>query len=181
MLVIMNLTAIAFVIPAGLFFGQVLVWVRPGQAEEGLGLNTGLPAGVFVLLIVLIFSILMLILHEGIHGLFFWIFTRSKPVFALKSLYAYAAAPEWYLPRNQYLVVSLSPLILISLLCGLLFVFIPQWLFLPVWGVAVFNAAGSVGDLFVAVWLFLQPGTCLANDRGDIFSLYLPDRNGSYR
>src|SRR4030042_1361773 len=59
--------------------------------------------------------ILMLILHELIHGMFFWLFTHDKPRFALKTGYAFAAAPEWYLTKKQYIIVGLSPFLIISI------------------------------------------------------------------
>jgi hypothetical protein len=56
-----------------------------------------------------------------------------KPKFAFKVWYAYATAPGWYLPRNQYAVVAIAPLVVLSLLGIILFLaFVPAGLLTPV-------------------------------------------------
>jgi len=47
---------------------------------------------------------------------FFWVFTRSRPVFGLRGWYAFAAAPGWFLTRGQYLVTILAPFLILSVL-----------------------------------------------------------------
>jgi hypothetical protein len=61
-------------------------------------------------------SVLIIPLHELVHGLLFWVFTRRRPLFGLRlPFYAFAAAPvDVYLPRNPYLVVALAPLVLLK-------------------------------------------------------------------
>lgn len=114
------------------------------------------------------------IVHEAIHGLFFWLFTRERPRFGFKGLYAYAAAPEWYLPRQQHLIVTLAPLVVITAI-GLLWVWLaPVAVVIPLLLVVVLNAAGAVGDLVTAVWLLAQPATTLVRDSGDAITLYRP-------
>ena len=66
------------------------------------------------LIALLLSIILMLVLHELIHGIFFYLFTHQQPRFALKSGYAFAAAPGWYLPCSKYIFVGLSPFVIIS-------------------------------------------------------------------
>ena len=71
----------------------------------------------------LLLSLLVIVLvvarrwcYEAVHGLFFWLFTRSGPVFRLRLLYASAGAPEWYLPCRQHMVVGVAPLVVITVL-----------------------------------------------------------------
>jgi hypothetical protein len=116
----------------------------------------------------------VLLLHELVHGLFFWLLTRSRPYFGLKITYAYAAAPDWYIPRNPYLVVGLSPLTLITLVGVALMPVLPEAWVLP-WVLALaLNASGSVGDVYIIGWLLSQPGDTLVNDHGDSIHFYLP-------
>lgn len=117
----------------------------------------------------------MLIFHELIHGLFFWVFTHERPKFALKSGYAFAAAPEWYLPKYQYLTVGLSPLVLISILCILIAVFMPVQIVPYVLVIATFNAAGALGDMIVVAWVWSLPNTIMMQDQGDKFSCFAPE------
>jgi hypothetical protein len=112
---------------------------------------------------------LMLVFHELVHGMFFWLFTQERPKFALKSGYAFAAAPEWYLPRLQYVLVGLSPLLVISILTVILAAFFPAHLISYLLFVATFNAAGALGDMIVVTWVLRQPDSTFIMDHGDKF------------
>ena len=117
----------------------------------------------------------MLVLHELVHGIFFWLFTHDKPRFALKTGYAFAAAPEWYLARNQYIIVGLSPFMIISITSIILGCFVTAPLIPYILLLVTFNAAGSLGDFIVVGWIISQPYTILVKDEGDIFSTYSPN------
>ncbi|MEN6480923.1 MAG: DUF3267 domain-containing protein [Anaerolineaceae bacterium] len=153
----------------------ILPWLRP-EVTFSVDLNdAGIDKIMLAILVLLVIVTVTILLHESIHGLFFWIFTRSKPEFAFKGAYAYAKVPGWYLRRNAYLTTGLAPLVLITLLGFILLKFvIPEWL--PGVLVAiVFNAAGAVGDIAVAIWLLTQPKECLAADDGDAVTLFVPE------
>ena len=82
------------------------------------------------------------------------------------------AAPDWYLPRNPYLIVGLAPLVLLTVLgLGLLPV-LPRSVLPPAWFALTFNAAGAVGDMVVVGWLLTKPRSVLVNDEGDKFSVF---------
>jgi hypothetical protein len=121
---------------------------------------------------VVVVFIVMILLHEGIHGLFFWIFTRERPKFGFKLFYAYAAAPEWYIPRNKYIWIGLAPLILVSIVGVAIIPWVPiLWLS----GLILFltvNAAGSMGDAFIILVTLSQPKDILIQDLGDSFTIY---------
>jgi hypothetical protein len=126
------------------------------------------------LIAILLSIIFMLILHELIHGIFFYLFTHQRPRFALKSGYAFAAAPGWYLPCTKYIIVGLSPFVIISFVsivfCWLIFPPLIPYLLL----IATFNAAGSLGDLIVVGWVLKQPFATYILDEGDIFFSFGP-------
>lgn len=116
--------------------------------------------------------ILFFILHEFIHGFFFWVFTRSRPVFALRLFYAYAAAPDWYIPARQFALVALGPLVIMDAVGLLLILLVPEsWLIFIVI-VLAFGTGGSIGDLFIFTRLFKLAPTCLARDSGDAVFFY---------
>lgn len=116
----------------------------------------------------------MLILHEALHGLCFWIFSRSRPRFAFMGVYAYASLPGWYLPRSQYLVSALMPFVAITLLGIISMMFLPATWFVPMLSLIIANAAGSVGDLVVVIWLLAKKNNVYALDVGDAVTLYAP-------
>jgi hypothetical protein len=168
-----NLAGIVLLFLFGWLFNRALLLLRGDVARNVLSFEFGslLDLGVFILVALGTMG-LMIVVHEAIHGVFFWLFTRSRPVFAYKIWYAYATAPGWYLPRGQYLIVALAPLVIISLVgLGLMAVLPLSWL-APLLFLLIMNAAGAVGDLAVAGWLILQKPGVYAADRGDAVTLY---------
>ena len=123
----------------------------------------------FVVLL-MVLSIIMLLAHEAIHGLFFWVFTRSRPKFAVRLTYAYAAAPDWFIPANQYLIVGLSPLVIIDLICVLIILIAPaSWALLAAL-IAALNTGGAIGDLWMVRKLSRAYRTTLIQDTADSVS-----------
>jgi hypothetical protein len=177
-LILMNVLAVGLLIGFGYLFLMIMVRLRPVDGPAGFGISIEGPLGILIYLgYIALLYIAVVLLHEAIHGIFFWIFTRSRPHFAFRVWYAYATAPGWYLPRNQYAVVGVAPLVVISFLGILLFLFVPAGWLMTIFLLITFNASGAVGDIAVLIWLFTKPKTCLAADRGDAVSLYVPENS----
>lgn len=102
----------------------------------------------------------------------FWRFKGSRPRFGFKGVYAYAAAPGWYPPRDQHLAVALAPLLVITLLGVVLLAVAPVALVLPLVLLVTLNIVGAVGDLVVALWLLRHERTALVEDTGDAVTVY---------
>jgi hypothetical protein len=173
-LLFLNLFGFLLLVLSGWFFLQAIIGLRRAEIADGI---VRLEVSSLLDTILMVAGILLLTalyvgVHEAIHGFFFWLFTRSRPLFAFRWTYAYAAAPDWFLPRNQYLLTSLAPLIFITLGGLAVIPVVPASWLLGVWFVLTMNAGGSVGDLLVAGWLLRQPPTCLAQDRGDSVTLF---------
>jgi hypothetical protein len=113
-----------------------------------------------------------IVLHELVHGFFFWFFTREMPRFGIKLGYAYAAAPDWYFPKGKYMVIGLSPLIVLTVLGLIAIVLVPvTWVtifFLAI----VFNAGGAVGDLYICTRIGGEAQNIWVKDKGDEFEVY---------
>jgi len=115
---------------------------------------------------------LTVLLHEVVHALFIRLFTGEWATFGFKGIYAYAAAPAWYIPRNLHIAVALAPLVLLSLL-GILFIPWITYELLPALLLGLItNAAGAVGDMVTVGWLLRQPRTAYVNDYGDGFTVF---------
>lgn len=183
----LNLSGLVLFVGFGWLFVQIAMQQRPAVAPLLHVIDTTSSGGIlFTLPIVwipgaLVAFFLVPVLHEAAHGLFFWLFTRERPRFAYKVLYAYAAAPDWYLPRGPYLLVGLAPLVLLSLLGVALLPVLPLSLLPGLLACLVLNAAGAVGDIAMIGWLFLQPPTTMARDTGDAVTLYRAQRAASAR
>ncbi len=153
------------------------VW-RPIETLQALSGSIDSLTGLFAYILILLLVIaIMIILHEALHGLFFWIFTGERPIFAIRLSYAYAAAPGCFLPRGRYTVVGLAPLVILTAAGLLLIPFIPPALLFYLILFTALNFAGAVGDLWVVGWLLRRNPAALVQDFGDRIEVYEPDRS----
>ena len=164
----LNLIALAMLFVFGWLFWQLAAAVRTEPFSPGLSaIWDGLEPLWLLLGIMGVF-----IFHELIHGFFFWLFTGDRPRFGLHIFYAYAAAPDWYLPRNRFIVVGAAPFILITITGLVLLPYIAPQAVTELLIILTLNAAGSVGDLLVIGWLITQPRTTMINDMGPTIAFY---------
>ena len=120
-----------------------------------------------IILIVIALFIGTLVLHELIHGVFISIY-GGKPYYGVGNAffifpYFYTTTKTIFL-RNQFIVILIAPLILISLVAIGLMVASPSfahWIFLPF----LINALGAVGDLWMTRNLLRYPEHVLLEDR----------------
>jgi hypothetical protein len=174
---LLGLNLLGFVLLILCIYG--LAWysvrVRPAGSLEGFSGSIKGTGGVLVFAgLLLLVIVLMVLLHEAVHGLFFWIFTHRKPVFSVRLSYAYAAAPGCYLPRGRYLVVGLAPLVVLTLAGLALIPFVSSDLLFFLVLFTALNFAGAVGDMWVVGWLFRKGSAVLIQDFGDRIEVYEP-------
>jgi len=155
-------------------FSRLVVLARPNL----IGTTGAITPGVIVVLFGLTVSLLTI--HELVHGLFFWAFTRSRPAFALHLFYACAGAPDWYFPARQYAASALAPLLIIDAVGVLLMMLVPLgWVLAPIYMIAM-NTGGSMGDLFILYRVLKLSPTSLVNDTGDVITFYDHTSNTSH-
>ncbi len=172
---VLSVAGIVLFFVFGGLFSYAIVQMRPLASRQMASINLASLGEVLLAIVVALgVNLVMVVLHEAVHGVFFWLFTGSRPQFAFKLWYAYASAPGWYLPRNLYFITGVAPLVALTALGLALAAFAPAWMLLPLLLFITLNASGAVGDIAVAAWLLLQPAGCLANDRGDAVTLYVP-------
>jgi hypothetical protein len=172
----LNLAAIPLLFLYGWLFSKIIAYFRfiNPSVSGTWGLFSALP---WLELVALILAVLfMFTFHEMIHGAFFWLFTNERPKFALKTGYAFAAAPDWCLPRPQYVIVGLAPFVVISILSIIIATFTPASIVPYLIYIATFNAAGALGDMIVVAWVLRQSPSALIQDHGDKFIVFAPDR-----
>lgn len=151
--------------------------VRPGTAGVGVFFKTeSVAEALWNLVAFLAATVLMLVIHEAAHGLFFWLFSRSRPKFAFKGYYASASAPGWYFPRWQYILIGLAPLVLITLFGVVGLIWLPQALLLPTLLILIFNTSGAVGDLWVVGNLLRFPASTYILDSGDASEFFVKSK-----
>lgn len=100
----------------------------------------------------LILFVLLLVLHEAIHGLFFKSFNPTGKIkFGFKNGMAYAASPGSRYSRRQFSIICLAPFVAISLLLSLAYGLglLPAFTFLMV---AMLHGSCCIGDFY---WVYL--------------------------
>ena len=148
--------------------------VHPELRPAASSINFGMREVGRITAILLGLTVFNTVVHELIHGFFFWRYTGSRPVFALKLSYAYAAAPEWFIPKRQYFVVALAPLVVIDAAALLVIWLGPAGWAVPAAIVAAVNTGGAVGDLWVVIRLLFCSPACMVQDKGDGISFHEP-------
>ena len=114
-----------------------------------------------------------IILHEAVHGVCFWYFSRQKPRFGWKSAYAYAAS-DCYYRKGPYLVIALAPVVLWGVVLAVLAALLPAEWYWTVQIIQMINLSGAAGDLYVT-WLFLRmPSDVWVIDAGVNMRVYAP-------
>lgn len=154
-----------FVVGLPLFAMPWLIVHRSGSIQVGL-------VGVMTVLVI---TLLLAILHEGIHGAVMAAF-GARPMFGVTLIARavpamYTTSPGHRLSRLQYVAVAASPALVLSAL-GL-------WATLAVWGGYLIvplaaHLGGCVGD-GAAIWRVLrQPQGTLCEDLRDGVRFYRP-------
>lgn len=161
---IMHMLVWSIVLPLLCILAIVLI-LRPNSSSSGAFEFTSGNTFRFLGGILLV-TVGMLILHEGLHGLVFWLTTGEAPKFEFKWYYASASPGEWYLPRRPFMLATLLPLVAITVVGLLLLPFAGAgWRTLLIL-LIVFNASGAAGDFVVALRLAKLPPETLARDTG---------------
>lgn len=164
--ILLNIGALIIFIPMFYLLSGFIAWVRPDITNFSVTITIGKVFSAIGLVV------LVLIIHEIIHGLFFWIFSHGRPVFALRPLYAYAGAPTWFFPKRQYAITALGPLVIIGAV-GLLLLLLAPISWIPMIALLVaLNTGGAIGDVFVFFRLLKCSPTSFANDTGEVVTFF---------
>lgn len=175
LLLVLNIIGFVLLIFCLSVLVRYTAFLRPHEAADALSGSIDSPGGLLVwvgsLLLVIIVMILM---HEALHGLFFWVFTGKRPTFAVRLSYAYAAAPGCFLSRGRYIIVGLAPLVILTAAGLALIPFFPTVLLFFLILFTALNFAGGAGDLWVVGWLLRKSPASLVQDFGDRIEVYEP-------
>jgi hypothetical protein len=168
--IILQIAGLCWMVLSGWLLALIVNWLRP---EFFLSFQTGLSFNMLLILLLLIAVMaLAIVLHELAHGLFFWLFARHRPEFGIGPGYAFAAMPDWFYPRGQYLVIALAPLVLLTLVGLTASIFAPQpWLNWLLIGMLI-NCGGAIGDMYIGWRVAHEEHSVLVKDSGDGFQLY---------
>lgn len=117
----------------------------------------------------------VIVVHELVHGLTAALF-GAKPAYGVGPGFAYTTFLE-SMSKVAYLAIGLAPLILISVAAvagALIWPAAAGWLLV----VAIINASGAVGDLWMAARILRAPSDARFYDLADGFAVYVPEERG---
>jgi hypothetical protein len=161
------LAVLSFVI-FGLVFSSLAISLGqlPSHMEFGLAETVAVLAAI----------VLTLVLHELIHGAGMQCFGAKPKYGALwKQLMFYATAPEFAFRRNNYVVVALAPIVVISILVVLGMVLLQGAIWVALLAIcATFNASGAIGDLWITSIVLRYPMKAFVMDERDGIRVFLP-------
>ncbi len=155
-----------------LLLGALGLAVHPFSLTAGSSTAGGLFFDFLPSLLLLGSMILYLFLHELTHGFFIRRYAHCRVEYGFTGLNAFAGNRNAYFDRRSYLVIGLSPVVLLGsvlLLGNLIF---PAELFWFFYLLQIVNLSGAAGDLYVT-WLVLRmPEDVLINDSGVSMRFY---------
>jgi hypothetical protein len=129
-------------------------------------------------LIALAGCLLILVLHELVHGLAMWLFGAHPQYGVLwKQMMFYATSPGYPFSRNQYLIVALAPFVVISLVAALLISLLagsPWTLLIAL--LAAINASGAIGDQWMSAIVMRYPAGAYVMDERDGMRIFLQNQ-----
>ncbi|NQG96693.1 DUF3267 domain-containing protein [Streptococcus suis] len=147
----LNILAVELILPFAFVFGMLGSWlIANGSQYSELAVSE----------VWLLFPlyILLIVVHEAIHGIFFKVFCPENPVkygFIWKSAMAYATNPGSLYNRMQMLVISLAPFVVISLVLTMVAGFGMMNIILY-FMLATMHAASCAGDLYYTYLLLVK-------------------------
>jgi hypothetical protein len=165
----LNIASLVPLVLALLFMGWWGAVVRQLRGPY----NTAFSESLSWLIAVVIVVIVTFGGHELAHGLAIrW--AGHKPRFGMKlhKGVLYATADGALFPRNQFIVIALAPLVLITLMGMFLMVFVPDSIGYYVGLIVVLNAAGAIGDMWMTAVVLRYPPDALVRDEADSIRIF---------
>lgn len=154
----------------------VLSFFSPSRGESALLLPEGISESlggfsifVNVLLVVIVFLIIV-VLHEAIHGLFFKIFAPEHKVnFGFKSGMAYASSPGSVFTRLQFTIIILAPFVVITTLLIAMMFLLPHGSYQYF---LILHTGACIGDFYYVYLVLKNPHLKYCEDTSVGMSLY---------
>jgi hypothetical protein len=171
-MIVLNVIGFVLFVAAAGFLPYYIRLVRPQESGVFSGSIGSLWKMFQFVVFLLLDVVLLIILHEGVHGLCFWLITGKQPVFSIGPGYAAAASPHSLISKKPYLVTALSPLVVLTAVGLVLIPMVSSGVLFYLGLFIVMNISGAVGDLWVAGSLLFRSEPLLVQDFGDRVVVY---------
>ncbi|MDP2425119.1 MAG: DUF3267 domain-containing protein [Candidatus Izemoplasmatales bacterium] len=162
--ILLNVLSILFLLP--FIIPVVYGWIHIPTSREELLSGLLISLGIFIVLV---------FVHEAIHGFVYSQGTNKKVKYQFHGFAASASVPGVYFYKKHYLKVGLAPALIINPILLLLVVLTNnQWQFI-LYLTLVFHFNGCVGDFYVTWLMRKRPDTLLTEDYGIGMRMYAPN------
>jgi len=165
--ILLQILSVSLFVVFGLFFLNVAIRLGklPSRLQFGLGEISLIFGG----------TLLILILHEFTHGVVMQMF-GAKPRYGIlwKQAMFYATTPKYAYRRNNYLLIALAPLFILSILVILGIWFMQGTLWVALLAICgTVNASGAIGDIWISVIVLRYATTAYVMDERDGIRVFL--------
>lgn len=114
--------------------------------------------------------IVYMVLHEMVHGIFMYYYSKEKPFFGFTGAYAYAGSNCYYY-KKPYLIIALSPIVILGIIIFILNIILPEYFWI-IYFIQVANISGAAGDLYVTYKFMKLNDNVLVKDIGISMDVY---------
>lgn len=121
-------------------------------------------------------AFLYIFLHEAVHGIFMYAFSRVRPHFGFRSVFVYAGSNAFF-DKKQYIIIALAPVVIWGMVLLIVCLFCQGTWFWAVYFIQILNVSGAAGDLYVTLRMSAYPKDILVQDTGTCMTVYtrIPD------
>lgn len=112
-----------------------------------------------------------IILHELVHGIVMYSYSKVKPSYGFTGLYAYAGS-KCYFNKKSYIVIALAPIVVWGVVLLILNLVFQETWFWVIYFIQIMNISGAGGDLYVTYRFSKMPKDILINDTGVVMTIY---------
>ncbi len=128
----------------------------------------------FPLVLCILGIVIIIIVHELVHGIFIKCFAKAKVQYAFHGVAASAGSPDYYFSKKEYTIIALAPFVIINSILAIVMPFLHGAAFMVVYCVLAFHVTGCVGDIYVMLKLFKYQSDTLIRDSGPEMEFYVP-------
>lgn len=124
-----------------------------------------------------IFLFLFFYIHvrELLHCLGFALFSKKKPRYRMRVFSAASGAPDFYFDKKSYVMITLLPIVVITLALAVTLLFLPNPWFWVIYIVQAFNLSSGVRDAYICSTIHDVPKGSYIWDDGRVVKIYAPE------
>lgn len=127
--------------------------------------------GILPWIVIFAGTILYMVLHELVHGIFMFHYSKKKPFYGYTGMYAYAGS-KCYFNKKSYIVIALAPIVIWGIVLLVLNLIFQETWFWVIYFIQICNLSGAAGDLYVSYRFSKLPEDILINDIGVSMTIY---------